>query len=222
MRPRRAESDSRGAVLLLCLLLLLALSLLGLAAASDRQLQDHINANVESAQQAEDIARLGSLWAQGWLLGQPGETRPTACAGDCPAGSVILAAGSLPANPGQQDLAWWQGNGHAAGANPASGETFAMPGLADGAEAHWLIEELHAEGVDAGEGVGAEVAWYRILARGTTGLPGSAAFSEAIVARPWGDAAWRDPFPPDSSTDGFCVLLTEAMDCGRRAWRQLR
>lgn len=215
MRPHRVGTGQRGAVLLLCLLLLLALSLLGLAAASDRQLQDHINGNVESAQRAEDIARIGSLWAQAWLLGQPGETRPAA-------GSVILAAGSLIVNPEQQDSAWWHSNGHAAGTDPVSGQSFAMPGLAAGAEAHWLIEELHAADVDAGNGVIAELAWYRILARGTVGQPGSAAFSETIVARPWGEAAWRNAFPPEAGANAFCALLTEPLACGRQAWQQLR
>jgi len=218
---RQQPSSSRGAVLLLCLILLIALSLLGLAAASDQQLQERINDNIEVARQDQEIARLGSLWAQAWLSALPGDTVPATCGASCPEGAVILPAGSLTESTGIQGPDWWQSNAWDAGLDPVTGSRFAMPGIAGGAQAHWLVQELRVAPFDAGEDGSASVGWYRILARGSNGLHGTSAVTESIFARPWGEASWRRDLSDDSGQADICPLVPAQFSCGRQAWREL-
>lgn len=216
-----ARRPARGAILLLCLLLLLALSLLGLAAASDRQLQDHINSNIAAGGEGEANAHLASLWARAWLYGLGGERPPEVCGETCPEGAVILAPGRLPARPEFEGADWWRSQGHWPGRDPATGADHGWSGVGPNAEAYWLIEQLRSESIETSEGDTAVLGWYRILARGANARPGSDWVSETLVARPWGDAAWRDPLPPDPGDEPFCQHVPEPLACGIRAWQDL-
>ena len=218
---RQAAPPAAGAALLICLFLLVALSLLGLAAASDWQVQDRINGNLQRAGQDQDITRLSSLWAQSWLLGLPGEEAPEPCADECPQGSVIRPQGWLAVAPEFQDLAWWQANAQAAGEDPASGVSHSLPGMPGNAQAHWLIEQIHMQSGVLADDPDAELGWYRILARGSAGPPGQFLVSETIVARPWGDADWRNPFPYTIGDPRFCLQLGAQMPCGRQSWQSV-
>lgn len=217
----RVRLQARGAVLLLCLFLLVTLSLLGLAAASDQQIQARINGNVDQARQDEDVARLASLWAQAWLMGLPGDQPPPLCDGACAPGSVIYASGSLGPEPEFEGLAWWQAHAHSTGFEPLSGSVYSLPGLPQTAQSHWLIEHVHTEPLDSADATAATLGWYRVLARGSANGQAPAALDSVIIARPWGHADWRDPLPPDAGEAGFCRLLEATDRCGRQAWQAL-
>jgi len=204
-----------GAVLLVCLMLLAALSLLGLAAASDHLLQERIATNLLDADHASVDADAALKWGESWLLGAPGDQRPPACPSDCGAGQVIRAAGFHGPAPEHLGEDWWRANAYQAGADPVSGTVLAQGGLA-----FWLAEEVHVEPAQAGDNPAPEIAWYRILSRSADSPAGTYAVSESLLARPWGDAAWTDDYPTTSQAPGFCIETSPSVPCGRVGWRR--
>jgi hypothetical protein len=68
----------------------------------------------------------------------------------------------------------------------------------------------------------AGVGYYRILARGTGGSPGSLAVIESIVARPWGGEYQPALYPAAQPPGLFCRQFDPAIPCGTLAWRQRR
>lgn len=222
MRPHgrlRRPCRAGGAALLLYLLFLAPISLLGFTAASDAYLQQRMAGNRWADARALGLADAAAAWAAAWLDGLDGTAPPTPCAPPCPDGTVIRVADAGDGR-GHRDAGWWAANGQAYGADPGSGHRLAPP-LAAGA-AFWTIEELHIEApVEAG-GAAAEIGWYRITAFGAVPQGHAASVVEAIVARPWGDAAWSVPLPPRRSQPPLCAGPEVPAPCGRHAWRRLR
>jgi len=215
----------QGAVLLICLLMLAALTLLGLAAASDHTLQDRMSNNLVEAALAGQSSNTALSWGEQWLLSRPGSERPAACTDNCTQGDIIRAKGGHGPFPENQNLNWWQLNAHPTGKDPLTGAIVDPSMAGQGAHAYWLIEEVHVSSDTQAEDTTVETAYYRILARGTGRDPatGSSRFaiSQSIIARPWGDDAWTDAFPQSSQVNSFCSVENMAAPCGRLAWRQL-
>ena len=223
-RIRHFKAD-QGAVLLICLLMLAALTLLGLAAASDHTLQDRMSNNLVEAALAGQSANTALSWGEQWLLSRPGSERPAACPDTCTQGDIIRAQGGHGPFPEHQNLNWWQLNAHPTGKDPLTGVIVDAALAGQGAHAYWLIEEVHLSIDTQADDTKVETAYYRILARGAGRDPatGSSRFaiSQSIIARPWGDAAWTDAFPPSGQAYSFCNLEDMTTPCGRLAWRQL-
>jgi len=208
---------ARGAALLICLLLLTSLTLLGLAAASDANLQGRMAGNLEEARLSARTADATLAWAENWLLSLDGAQRPATCGGICEPGEVIHESGSYPVAPEHESPAWWLNNGFTIGHDPVSGEVLdaslaALDGL-------WIIEEVHFEGADEER---PDTGYYRSIARGRGLVGKSVAVTESIVARPWGDAAWDDPLPREPGQTSFCRQPGIEGRCSRLAWRQRR
>jgi Tfp pilus assembly protein PilX len=217
-KPHAKPSVQRAAALLLCLVLLTALTLLGLAAASDQRLQIRISGNMARAAEARIAAEEALSWAEAWLLSLPGGERPVACRADCAAGQVIQAGASLPAGPERTDPQWWTDRGHQAGQDPVDGEIL-DPRLAS-LQAAWVISEI-AVPAEYTDGLEVELGYYRVIARGVGVSGREPAIVESIMARPWGDDTWSDALPPYPGQTGLCQRY-ELEPCGRLAWRRLR
>ena len=101
--------------------MLAALTLFGLAAASDRVLQARMASNLIEGSQAGQTADATLKWGEEWILGLDGLKRPTACSDACTATDVIRPEGSFGKNVEQQDLSWWEHNAHLAGKDPLTG-----------------------------------------------------------------------------------------------------
>jgi Tfp pilus assembly protein PilX len=212
-RPPSA-AIAAGMALLLCLLFLAALTLLGLAAASETVMQDRLAGNLQETGQARQSALAGQHWAEEWLLGYP-EVAPLPCNQPC-AGLVIHASGTLPAKPETENPAWWSANGMEAGLDPVSGERLATLSIASAAPPVWIIEALHEETLASDAGNETQ-AWYRILARGSGHAGKGVAVVESIITRPW------RPTPVTSTvTLGPCPGFDSSYGCERVAWRTLR
>ena len=218
-------AKAKGAVLLICLLMLAALTLLGLAAASDHALQDRMSNNLVEAAHAGQSANSALKWGEQWLLGRTGSERPVACFDGCTQSDIIRAQGGHGPAPEHQDLNWWQLNAYATGKDPLSGAILDAATAGQNAYAYWLIEEIHLSSDTQIDDTIVETAYYRILARspGRDPATGSSRFAvtQSIIARPWGDAAWTSAFPQTSLANSFCQGDKTPTPCGRLAWRQL-
>ncbi|NIP18062.1 MAG: hypothetical protein GWM87_07810 [Xanthomonadales bacterium] len=219
MTGRGHPPNSRGAALLICLLLLTALTLLGLAAASDMTLQHRMAGNIESARESLRNAEAGLLWAERWLLSLSGDARPASCAANCAPGDVIRAENVYPPSPAVFDENWWAIHGIAAGVEPELG--ILDPDLYD-LGSHWLVEEVHHATQTTTPDHPGEVSYYRITARGSEAGGAGVSIVQGILARPWGDPKWTDPLPPGFGQRNLCHRFGIAPPCGRVAWRQLR
>lgn len=207
-----------GAALLLCMVLLTSLSLLGLAASSERQLQTKVMGNIERAAQAELAAEWALAWAESWLLSLDGSQRPSPCAAGCAPGEIVRAETSLPLAPEQADQQWWLGRGFAPGIQPATGEVLDQYLASLSAVA--VIGEIPVP-AEYTSGLKSAPGYYRVLARAQDQAGHNVTVLESIVARPWGPAAWADPLPHGHGQPRFCARF-ELTPCGRLAWRRLR
>ncbi len=205
--------------LLLGLLLMAALSLLALAASSDHVLQARMVQNLQRSELSYATANSALAWAEDWLLGLSGDSRPTPCAGPCPAGSVIRAPDGYPPAPEHASPQWWAANGFKDGHDPLSGIALANRAVHAGEPGLWIVEEVwFSEAAPLDDGRPA-IAYYRILARGAN-ADGYAAVTESVIARPWGSAEWADAFPASMGGTRFCAGQPPAVPCGRLAWRR--
>lgn len=201
--------------------MLAALTLLGLAAASDRVLQARMASNLIEGSQAGQTADATLKWGEEWILGLDGLIGPTACSDACTAADVIRLEGSFGKNVEQQDLSWWEQNAHLAGEDPLTGGILNDLLTGQSTQSYWLIEEIHIEPVLTTENVASEIGYYRIVARSGAIENSMYIVTESIIARPWGDASLSDIFPKISDQPGFCSGVTGKTPCGRVAWRQL-
>lgn len=208
-----------GISLVLSLLLLAALSLLGLAAAGDSQLQRRVTQNQVQAGHARQSADSALAWAEAWLLSLPGDQRPQPCPSDCTARDVIRTVDYFPPSPEYQPPEWWCLQGQGDGYDPVDGARLDDRSGLHPAPACWIVEEVWLQPAEAGQRPA--ISYYRIIAAG--GDPDSGtAVTESILARPWGDATWADQFPAIPGTRSFCHQLSPQDPCGRLAWRQRR
>jgi len=204
-----------GTALPLALLLLTALSLLAIVAAADGLLQLRMSDNHTAAAATRAAAESALLWGEDWLMSLDGANRPEPCEQDCADGAVIRAIGQYPVDPELQAGSWWLANGLADGQDPASGEQLA-PRASPG---HWIVEELFYQPSDETHPA---LSYYRVLARADGAAGGPPAVMESILARPWGEAGWRNAFPDAPGTATFCRSQTVPGPCGRLAWQQRR
>ncbi len=206
-------------------MLLVAVTLLGLAAASDYILQERMSNNLAGGAHAERSANAALGWGEAWLMGLAGSERPTACSELCVRSDIIRAEGGYGPTPQQQDSPWWRQHGFAAGHDPVSDALLdaVQAEMADGA--YWLIEEIHVgslhqdEVADLEEDPGSEMGYYRIYASGSALHSMRFSVTESIVARPWGNAQWTDEFPQPRHVSNFCYRDQPVVPCGRVAWR---
>jgi Tfp pilus assembly protein PilX len=201
-------------------MLLVALTLLGLAAASDSILQDRMTNNLVENGRLHHAANAALGWGESWLHGQPGGSRPQACETDCPPFGVIRIAGSLGVNPAYQPLDWWQAQAFREGSDPLTGAVLVPTGMEN--PGYWLIEELLVTPGTGVEGAQPETGYYRLLARADDSGSNAYAVTESIVARPWGDPAWTDPFPGPAAYTPYCIQAELRPGCGRLSWRKTR
>lgn len=206
----------RGAALLLCLLLLIALSLLAVSSASDSRVQVRMAANLAADEQAFRAAQSALAWGEQWLFSLDGETRVPPCGGDCDATTPVRSADSYPPWPEHQPEAWWLDEGRADGFDPVTGARLADRGPGDGPAGRWIVEEIHFEPAGGGR---PDTSYYRLIARAAPIGSGSPVVLESIIARPWGDHAWRNAFPA-ATEPLFCIALTVPAHCGRMAWQR--
>jgi Tfp pilus assembly protein PilX len=205
-------------VLLLGLLLLAGLSLLALAAASDSGLHLQASRNASSEQQALAAAQSANKWAEYWLLSQDGSSRIVPCAIGCSSNQPVRSAGNYPPLPEYQPESWWLEHGHADGFDPVSGQRLALRSAGRQPLGRWIIEELHFQAA-AGPQQPA-LSYYRITARAVQADSGTPVVVESILARPWGNASWRDALPRRFDQPMFCLALMDDTDCGRRVWQR--
>lgn len=215
--------NCRGMALLTGLLLMAAISLLAVTAAGSMTLQRHQAANYEDRIRAAAWAALARSHAQAWLFSRAESERQAGCSVDCLLPAGVLNAGQLPEQAAFETEAWWRANATRAGTSPATGEPVGFV-AATGADALWLIEEVHYEPMP---GAGSDetehgIAYYRILARGKGLQPGSISISESIVARPWGGEYEPAVYPSDQPQAAFCVQFEASLPCGSLAWRERR
>ena len=224
-KPRRLIRASNGPVLLICIMLLAAVTLLGLAAASDYFLQERMSNNLAGGAYAEQSANAALEWGEAWLLGLAGSERPAACNDPCAESDIIRNAGDYGPAPEQQESVWWQQHGFAAGYDPVSGALLDAVQADMANRAYWLIEEIHVgswqpDEVPAPEqDPGTEMGYYRIYASGSALHSMRFSVTESIVARPWGNSAWTDEFPRPRNVPNFCYRDQPVAPCGRVAWR---
>lgn len=214
---------ARGIALLMGLVLLAAVSLLALMAANSMVLQRRMSANYGERSQALARATRAVAAAKAWLYSRPDFERQIDCTADCQLPAAIHGPGQLPRNPEFESAAWWRSYAIAEGIHPATLE----PLTAESPEPDpptWIMQELGylalAES-EVGPAVGG-IGYYRILARGTGGGPGSIAVIESIVARPWYGEFAPLPYPAEQSHTTFCQQFSPALACGTQAWRQRR
>jgi Tfp pilus assembly protein PilX len=198
--------------------LLGSLSLLGLAASSERQLQIKVTGNIEQEARTERAAEWALAWAEDWLFSLEGDARPTLCTAQCKPGEFILDEASFPAAPERADADWWHLHGVAPGRQPASGEI--LESLLANLPAISVIGEIPVP-AEYTEGLETRPGYYRVMARAEDSNTRQVVVVESIVARPWGETAWADPLPVNPARPGFCQRLG-LEPCGRLAWRRLR
>ena len=213
----------RGIALLMGLVLLAAISLLALMAANSMLLQSRMSANYGERGQALARATRAIAAATSWLYSRPDFERERDCTSGCQLPVAIHAPGQLPRNPEFEGAAWWRSHGFAEGIHPATLEPLSVQ-LTETDPPMWVMEELDYMPL-AEPGVEPEIdgiGYYRILARGTGGSPGSIAVVESIIARPWYGDFTPLPYPPGQSRTTFCDQFSPALPCGTQAWRQRR
>lgn len=216
---------SRGIALIAGLMLMASMVVLALALATGALLERRMAGNFGDRQLALSRAHLAQRWGEHWLFSQATNPLDPACITACES-PVIHAPGTLPASPEFEDTEWWSLNARLAGTQPATGYVhmdYSLPGTET---PRWLIEEMHIEPLDSlpidpGSSE-PELAYYRILARGTGRLPGSIAVTESIIARPWIDTIEPSPLPPGAASTWFCESVTADVHCGRMSWRRRR
>lgn len=206
-----------GSILFLCLVLLTTLTLLGLAAASEFQLQARIVANQHHVARAMQAASHALSQAENWLFSLEGGSRPEPCGPDCNSGAIVRSSAFLPSAPAQAPAQWWQEHGQTSVAE-SSGDS-SRDGSPIRLEGHWIIAEIDIPETLADTNL--IQSYYRVLARGTSGLESQVTVVESIVARPWGDESWSDAQTRSPAQDSFCQSES-LIPCGRIAWRQLR
>lgn len=213
---------ARGIALLMGLVLLAAVSLLAVMAANGMLLQRRMSANFGANGSALAQATRAVEAARAWLDSRADFEREAGCINDCLLPAAIYGFGQLPRHPEFESAAWWQTHAFATGHHPESGEPL-IAGIAETRPPRWLIEELRYEPATATTAatVGG-VGYYRILARGSGGSPGSLAVTESIIARPWDGQFEPAPFPADVPVGVFCSQFDPAIPCGTLAWRQRR
>jgi hypothetical protein len=211
-----------GATLLLALLLLSALGLLALVAAGEAVLQQRLAAN-DGVQAAQRVAADSALvWAESWLLGLDPSVRPQPHDPDCANCEVLYASSDVPAAPEFESADWWQTQGYPDGHDPVTGLPVTHRGIPD-ATARFIIEELEFRPADPAVADSHDTSFYRIIARAPAGvLGGEPVVVASILARPWGEASWRNDFPATTDRAGFCRGPDIHGPCGRLAWQQRR
>jgi Tfp pilus assembly protein PilX len=202
-------------------LLLILLGVLVTHALQANQWQRRIATHEIWADRAEAAAQSASRWAEQWLMHLPGE-RPPACADACdPLPGHSPAAGTLKGLDSALGLdeSWWLDHAHADGFDPLSARLLAARGINGSPIGRWLVIPLEHPGGPMPVSQGAEIRYYRILARAVPARRGAPVLIETIVARPWGDADWRDALPVDGGTR-FCATPEAPRPCGRLRWQQ--
>lgn len=214
---------NRGVALMMGLVLLAAISLLALMAANGMVLQRRMSANFVANSQALAQAALATAAARAWLDSRTDVERESGCISDCLLPAAIHGTGALPRNPEFETAAWWRAHAVPAGQHPETGEPLHRDSVAINPPL-WVIEEVFYEHLPAASAATAavSVAYYRVLARGDGGSPGSLAVTESIVARPWEGDFEPQPFPPEQQSSTFCVQFAPEVPCGMQAWRQRR
>lgn len=212
---------SRGIALVSGLVLLTAVSLLALTAAGGMTLQHHQAANFQDRVRAEAGADLAQAAALAWLYSRPAVEREPDCVEGCLLPSAIRVNGSVPAGVEFLGEGWWAGEATDASQHPLTGEP---NGIHDGTatDSAWLLEEIRYEPLDPAVTAAAGVGFYRLLCRAGGQQPGTVVVTEAIVARPWGDAVAALPYPPSQTLAAFCAPFDPAVPCGVLAWRSRR
>ena len=206
MKMRR---QGRGSSLLLCLLLLLPLTLLVSLTWADSRWELRLAARDLAEQRALTAARSALAWAEAWLMSLPGEARPPPCPAPC---TIQPASHGQP--PGGQSERWWLEHAHADGWQPES-ESLLMVRQPRGTPVgRWWIGELWVEP----GAPGAQLTYYRVLARAARAPAGEPIVLESIVARPWGHRDWQDPLPAVQAR--FCQAVATPQPCGRTAWQR--
>jgi Tfp pilus assembly protein PilX len=210
-----------GASLLLALLLLALLGGLVTHALQANQWQRRIASHEIASARAETAARSALRWAEQWLMHLPGDLPPD-CTGPCD--PVSMRVRPRPAAPTGLDSAlelgesWWLEHAYADGFDPLSGRLLATRGAGDSPAGRWIVIPLeHADG-PAPLSENEEIRYYRILARAVPARRGNPVLIETVVARPWGDARWRDALPAGSAR--FCATPGAPRPCGRLRWQQ--
>ena len=210
-----------GAVLLLCLMLLMALSLLGLAAASDSQLQQRASGNIQFLADRQWLAERTLSWAEAWLMSLPGESRPLPCAESCSVAQAIRPSGHFSGEPLGTDFGWWQSHAVRAGFAPDRGAALPFRGIPAHLMGYWLVEEVHLDETPEFESTVNALAWYMITAAAGSGSGEPFIVTQSIVARPWGEAALSNPLTASTPASNFCTSLAAGTPCGRQAWQGL-
>jgi hypothetical protein len=210
-----------GASLLLALLLLALLSGLVAHALQANQWQRRIASHEIAGARAETAARSALRWAEQWLMHLPGDPTP-ACADSCePLPGHLPTTGALGGLDSALQLGerWWLDHAHADGFEPQGGRMLAARGVSGSPIGRWIVVPFEGRGGPTPLPRDAEIRYYRILARAAPAHRGEPVLIETIVARPWGDALWRDPLPAvDGAT--FCAAPDTPRPCGRLRWLQ--
>jgi len=206
-------------VLLLGLMLLAALSLLTLATASDSRSQIRVAGNSADAADNQAAANAALSWAEDWLMGLDGNTPPPVCTAPCPAGSLVYPADTLPADAPWPADAWWQSVAFGDGTDPVSSERLTQRGAWPDSGGRWVIGLLHWQAADPDVAGSHATGYYRIMARGATVTGAPPVVAQTIVARPWGDSDWKNPWPPAPGNRPLCLSILPDEPCGRLAWQ---
>ncbi len=213
--------NSKGTVLVLCLLMLFALTLLGLAAASDQVLQARMSSNQIIGSQSSQSADITLDWAEDWLFGLEGTEKPGVCSDSCLSSEIVHQKRSFNDDAALHNLAWWEKNAHPTGKDPQTGIILDQALVETYPDNYWLIKEAYSEPALPNDDKISEITYYRILARASSGHGALFIVSESIIARPWGDVSLRDAFPAALDQAGFCLAVDDTIPCGRLAWRQI-
>jgi Tfp pilus assembly protein PilX len=214
---------NQGIALLMGLVLLAAISLLVLMAANSMLLQSRMSANYGARGQALAMATRATAAAVSWLYSRPDPERERDCTSGCQLPQAVYGPGQLPRNPEFEGAAWWRSHAFAEGIHPATLEPLTAQ-LTETDPPMWVMEELGYVTL-AEPGVEPEIdgiGYYRILARGKGGSPGSIAVVESIIARPWYGDFSPLPYPPGQPRTRFCDQFSPVLPCGTQAWRQRR
>lgn len=220
MNPSTERGGQRGASLLLALLLLALLGGLVTHALQANQWQRRIASHEIAAARAEVAAQSAARWAEQWLMHLPGEAPPN-CAVPCD--PLLEGPGAGPSDLGLDSALelgerWWLDHAHADGFDPVSGRMLAVRGAGDSPIGRWTVVPLEHPDAPTPLSADTEIRYYRVLARAVPKRRGEPVLIETIVARPWGDARWRDALPLEGAT--FCVGNVAPRPCGRLRWLQ--
>jgi hypothetical protein len=211
----------RGASLLLAVLLMALFSGLVVHALQANQWQRRIATHEIGLARAEAAALSALRWAEQWLMHLPGEA-PPACIDACglrpetlrTAPDALAGLDPVLALP----ESWWLEHAHADGFDPGTGRLLEARGASGTPTGRWIVIPLDHPDAPRRLDDGVQIHFYRILARAVPNRQGEPILIETVMARPWGDASWRDSLPADGTP--FCATAGAPQPCGRLRWQQ--